>query len=178
MRAGELARRVREALTGEATPISRAPVIEHGGIGKRIGIGVINAALRLFDVIATGIEGPPARFARLAVLRSAPLAGMPTLSHAEIVKIMLRGFERHSIRAAGHAWESQLRKIVFPVTNRTGGAAPGLTFEHPVTATWAGEFVEVHTELIRRFRGNFNWTLSREQKVASCSRTYLRYARP
>ncbi len=44
----------------QSSPIGGSPVIEHSRIVQRIGVRIVNAALRLLDVIPVGIEQPPA----------------------------------------------------------------------------------------------------------------------
>ncbi len=37
---------------GESAPVGFAPVVQHRGVGQRVGFAVVDAALRFFDVVA------------------------------------------------------------------------------------------------------------------------------
>src|SRR3989344_2937164 len=128
---------------GQTPPVGLAPVIENRGIGQRVGIAIVDAALRFFDVVSRRIERPPATVTSLDVERLAPFAAVASLGGAEFGEVVLSVFERNMVGTARQAREAELRQIVLPQADRATFAAARLAGEHPVATARTGEQVLV-----------------------------------
>src|SRR3990170_7692567 len=131
----------------ETPPVGFAPVVKDGGIGQGIGIRVIHAALRLFDIVMRRVERAPTGIARLFFERGAPFAAVTPFGDTEFREVLLALLERDVISAARHARKPQLREIVFPQADRAFLVIAGLTQKHLMAAARAGIFGAMHHDL-------------------------------
>jgi hypothetical protein len=91
--------------------------------------------MRLFDIVARGIDRPPSVVQRLAFYWRAGPAEIAALRGAIVAVILLRVLEADGVAAPGHLGEAQLGEIVLPATDRTDLVKSGLVVVYAVAAT-------------------------------------------
>jgi len=130
--------RTRSVLPHHPPPVSRAPVVEDRRVLVRVGLAVVLAAPRLLDVVASEIEGAPARLDALVLHRPSRRADVALLRRAVRHVVALRVEQADAVRRRGHQRKAQLREVVLPAADGTDLVEARRVVEDEMAAARAG----------------------------------------